>query len=188
VRLQSRLDRAERQLPAPPALTPRDRQLVRRRRAVAQRFTDLVRGATALMSELEAGRVSEALESYQNGAHAPLDRWLDDLHAGRCRMPALPPVAMKELLLAWLHPLVGQPMVCNQCGLEYPRLRRAGSPGASRVAHPLPPASASPYEVARLFDTCPACGAARYDTTWPSCTSGKDLPWKALDGWTGART
>jgi hypothetical protein len=57
MRLRSRVDRAERQLPAPPALTPRDRQLARRRRAVARRFTDLVRGATVLMSESEGRRV-----------------------------------------------------------------------------------------------------------------------------------
>jgi hypothetical protein len=185
MRLRSRVDRAERQLPAPPALTPRDRQLARRRRAVAQRFTELVCGATALMTESDGRRVNEALESFQNATRGPLDRWLDDLHAGRCRLPALTPVAMKELLLAWLHPLVGQPMVCNQCGLEYPRLRRPGSPVASRQLDPPPLDSAFPYQVARLFDVCPSCGASRYDTSWPTCTSGKDLPWKALDGWVG---
>jgi hypothetical protein len=185
MRLRSRVDRAERQLPAPPARTPRDRQLLRRRRAVAQRFTDLVRGATALMSESERARAHETLEAYQNGARGQLDRWLDDLHAGRCRLPTLTPVAMKALLLAWLHPLVGQPMVCNRCGLEYPRLRRPGSPGTPRAVDLPPPACASSHPVARLFDACPACGASRYDTSWPSCTSGKELPWKALDGWTG---
>jgi hypothetical protein len=185
--LRSRVDRVERQLRAPPALAPRDRQLVRRRRAVARRLSDLVRGATALMGESEGRRVNDALESYLSGTRAPLDRWLDDLHAGHCRLPALTPAVMKELLLAWLHRLVGQPMVCDQCGLEYPRLRRPGLPAAPRLVDPLPPASAFGYQVARLFDACPACGASRYDTTWPHCTAGKELPWQSLDGWTGVQ-
>jgi hypothetical protein len=138
------------------------------------------------MSESERQQFNEALDAYQNGTRGPLDRWLDDLHAGRCRLPKLSPAMMKELVLAWLHPLVGQPMVCNQCGLEYPRLRRPGSPGTAGVVDPLPPACTSSYQFPRLFDSCPTCGASRYDTSWPTCTSGKDLPWKALDGWTGA--
>jgi hypothetical protein len=95
-------------------------------------------------------------------------------------MPELTPETMKELLFAWLDPEVGQPMVCKQCGLEYPRLRRPESQAM--------PAPSFPYEIPRLFDACPACGASRYDTTWPDRVPHNDLARKALDGWLGAGT
>jgi hypothetical protein len=183
MKLRGRLDRVERQLPAPPEPTPRDRRLDRRWQAVAGRLIDLLQHAAELMNESEFRQAEDALTAYVNGTRGPLDRWLDDLRAGRSRLPELTPPAMKDLLSGWLHPQAGQPMVCNGCGLEYPRLRRPGAPNAARPANLLPAASTVPYQVARLFDACPGCGASRYDTTWPGRTASVDLPWKALDGW-----
>jgi hypothetical protein len=145
----------------------------------------LLTKAEPLLSEAERGRVLLALEADGDIKRGPFDHWLADLKEGRSRLPELPASAMKELLLAWLHPALGQPMVCNQCGLEYPRL--AGPRAiAVRQLPALPPASRAPYQVARLFDACPGCAASRYDTTWPDRVPYHDeLPWKALDGWMG---
>jgi hypothetical protein len=88
-------------------------------------------GAAALMCESDGRRVNEALELYQNGTRGPLNRWLDDLRAGRCRLPALSPFAMKDLLLAWLHPQVGQPMCATSAAWSFP-----GSGGRVRLSRP----------------------------------------------------
>jgi hypothetical protein len=176
--LRTRVGRLERRLPPPPEPAPRRRQ-DRRWRRVAGRFDDLLKAAWPLLDEAEQGRVADALWADCERERGPLDRWLEDLRAGRSRLPELDPPVMRDVLLAWLHPDVGQPMVCNGCGLEYPRLRRPG-PGS-----PAAPVSVAPYQVLRLFDACPVCGASRYDTSWPGRTPGKDLPWKALDGWVG---
>jgi hypothetical protein len=177
--LRTRVGRLERRLPPPPEPTPRQRRRDRRWLRVAGRFDELLRAAWPLLDEAGQKRVATALWADREREHGPQDRWLEDLRAGRSRLPELAPPVMREMLLAWLHPEVGQPMVCNGCGLEYPRLRRPG-PGA-----PVAPVSVAPYQVPRLFDACPSCGASRYDTSWPGRTPGKDLPWKALDGWAG---
>jgi hypothetical protein len=77
--------------------------------------------------------------------------------------------------------------VCNVCGVEYPHLKRP-PPGTWRalpgkVAFKDPPPW---YDLPRAFDACPGCGASTYDRTWSHLTEDKNLPWKALDGWTGA--
>ena len=186
MKLRARVDRLDRQLPAAPPPTRKDRRQQRRWHAVAERFSDLLNKAEPLLSELEREQVRGALGA-DGDSRGPFDRWLEDLKEGRSRIPHLQASTMKELLLAWLHPAAGQPMVCNQCGLEYPRL--AGPRGiAVRHLPALPPQSTAPYQVARLFDACPACGASRYDTTWPDRVPHSDLPWKKLDGWLGAGT
>jgi hypothetical protein len=185
MKLRARVDRLDRQVPAPPPPTHKDRRRQRRWHAVAKRFSDLLNKAEPLLGETERERVLRALEANGDTTRGPLGRWLEDLNEGRSRLPELPASTMKELLLAWLHPAVGQPMVCNQCGLEYPRL--AGPRGiAIRHLPALPPQSTAPYQVARLFDACPFCGGSRYDTTWPDRVPYMDLAWKALDDWVGA--
>jgi hypothetical protein len=183
MKLRARVDRLDRQLPARPPPTRKERRQQRRWHAVATRFCDLLNRAEPLLSETEREQVRAALQA-DGDSRGPLDRWLQDLREGRSRLPEMQARAMKALLLAWLHPAVGQPMVCNQCGLEYPRL--AGPRGiAVRHLPGLPPQSTAPYQVARLFDACPSCGASRYDTTWPDRVPHHELGWKALDGWVG---
>jgi hypothetical protein len=141
-----------------------------------KRFCDLLNKTQPLLSETERERVFGALET-DGDSRGPFDHWLEDLKQGRSRLPDMQASAMKALLFAWLHQAVGQPMVCNQCGLEYPRL--AGPRGIA-VRHLLPPQSTAPYQVARLFDACPSCRASRYYTTWPDRVPHHDLAWKTL--------
>jgi hypothetical protein len=170
MKLKSRLERLEQRLPPPPL---EDREDQQRWRPISRRFGKLLESAWSLMSADERQHFEQAVEAVPDVTRGPLGRWLLDLRDGRCRLPELSPPAMKDLLLGWLHPEAGQPMVCNGCGLEYPRRKR-------------PPHAGIP--VAGFFDACPGCGASRYDTSWPDRTPSLDLPWKALDGRTGRRT
>ncbi len=178
MRLRARVDRLEQRLPPPPLppRDPRERRRERRWHAVVDRFGALLGAAEPLLGESDRQQVAEALRAYRERGRGPLDRWLHDLEAGRCRLPVMAPEAMRDLLRAWLDPDVGQPMVCNRCGLEYPRRRRPPCGQPSILATTRPP----------LFAACPACGASRYDTAWPARTLLLDLPLQALDGWVGA--
>jgi hypothetical protein len=102
-----------------------------------------------------------------------------------CRLPELTPVAMKDLLLAWLAPEADGGMVCRQCGLECPKHK---SPPLSeykllpgKTPFEVPPPW---YDLPFLFAVCPGCGASRHEVDWPFQTA-YDLPWKQLDGFVG---
>jgi hypothetical protein len=176
MRLRTRIDRLAQHFPALEPWSPEGRA-DRRWQKVVTRFLNQLERALALMNESEQRKIQDALESRSAGRHGALHRWLDDLAAGRCRMPVMSPETMKAVILSWFHLEVGQPMVCNQCGLEYPRLKR-------RPAWMQPDGKAS-CPIPRVFDACPNCGASRYDTSWPSRTPHLDLPWKKLDAWIG---
>jgi hypothetical protein len=86
-----------------------------------RRLGRLLDRAWPLLTEAEQGQVSEALERLSEVEGGPYAIWLRDLRNGRCRLPDLPAAVMKELLLAWLSPEAEGGMVCQGCGLEYPR-------------------------------------------------------------------
>jgi hypothetical protein len=179
--IRARVVRLERQLPPLVPRSPEDARSQRRWRKVARRFQDHLEQALLLMNEEEQQQVQDALDARWEGKSGALNRWLDDLSEGRCRLPVLSPQTMKELMLSWFHPEVGQPMVCNVCGLEYPRLKRPRHAAAPSQQ----PGVSMPLEMPRLFDECPSCGASRYDTGWPYQSPDIQLPWKQLDGWAG---
>jgi hypothetical protein len=61
MRLRARVDRLDRQLPAPPLPTRKDRRQQRRWRAVDTRFRDLLDKTEPLLSDVERERVFGAL-------------------------------------------------------------------------------------------------------------------------------
>ena len=77
-------------------------------------------------------------------------------------------------------------MVCNQCGLEYPRLKAPPMetwkllPGKTPFKDPPPW-----YDLPCIFKSCPNCNASPYDATYPHQTRDNTLPWMKLDGWVG---
>jgi hypothetical protein len=189
MRLRNRVERLELRLPAPKSPTPEQLQERRLWRRVARRFKSLLNQAESLLNEAEHAAVAAALELFLSEGTGPLRGWLHDLRHGLCRLPELTPEAMRSLLLAFLNPGRGDSRVCNLCGLESPRPGRGllsnwvfgtdirGLAGlASRFSWP------------PGFDGCPHCppgSPADFDS--PYQAGGTDKPWKALDGWVGAR-
>ena len=184
MKLHTRLDRLEQRLPPPPD----DREEQRRWNRIASRFMRQTDRALALATETEQKQVAEALNDFVTQNRGPLARWLGDLREGRCRLPELSPEVMKAALLAWFHPDIDYSKVCNHCGLEYPDLK-APPMNEWRVLPGKVPQEGPPpwYDLPRVFDVCPGCGASTYDITWSHLTEGRDLPWKSLDCWLGAR-
>ncbi len=186
MRLRTRVHRLERLLPGPPPPTPEALREQRRWTEVVRRFVGGLERALPLLAESEQRAVQQALEDHAEGRGGALTRWLRDLRAGRCRLPGLAPEAMKALLLGWFHPDADSGMVCNQCGLEYPH-RKSPPLGTWRLLPGKVPFRGPPpwYDLPRLFDACPGCGASTDAMTWSHLTGDADLPWKALDGWVG---
>jgi hypothetical protein len=139
------------------------------------------------LTEAERAAIDAVLQKC-DGRGEPLDSWLRDLQDGRSRLPELTPPVMKAVVLSWFHPdLDTFSSVCNQCGLQYPRLQ-APPPNTwkvlpGKVPHVDPPPW---YDLPEIFKTCPHCGASTRDATYSHLTQDMDLPWKALDGWMGA--
>jgi rubredoxin len=185
MKMKRRVERLERAMPPPP---PDETLQQKRWQKVLARFLRLLKQAATLLSPDEEQRVAQALVDTgdSDGRRSPYAGWLWGLQHGRCRLPNLQPTVMKELLLAWLLPEADGGMVCNRCGLEYPR-------------HKTPPLSAwrllpgkkwgeGPppwYDLPELFQACPNCGASRYDMDWPHLVEGHDHAWKELDGYVG---
>jgi hypothetical protein len=140
------------------------------------------------MSEVEQHQVVEALKASSEKCDGPLRRWVLNLQEGRCRLPELTPPVMKAVLFSWFRPGIDFEMTCNQCGLAYPHL----DPGPTsswrilpgRIPHQSPPPW---YDLPRVFDACPNCGASTDDITWSHLADEMDLPWKKLDGWMGQK-
>jgi hypothetical protein len=142
-----------------------------------------------LLNEAEQDQVVDALSAYNDGRSSPLGRWLRDLRQGLSRLPELPSETMKRVVLSWFQPDVDGAPVCNRCGLEYPDLKSPPTSTWKLLPGKVPFQGPPPwYDLPRLFDACPCCGASAYDTTWSHLTEGKDLAWKKLDGWLGAVT
>ena len=161
MKLKCRVDRLERALPAP---SSEEGQRQRRWAKVVDRFFRLATQATALLSPEEERVVEQGFAALVegDGFGGPLGEWLRDLRDGWCRLPKMPPAAMKDLLLAWLSPGVDGGGVCKSCGLEYPK-----------------------KNFDPLFPTCPGCGAATRDWDWPNLVKDYDRAWKELDGYAG---
>jgi hypothetical protein len=83
-----------------------------------------------------------------------------DLEDGSCRLPKLPPAAMKELLLVWLSPGGNGGVTCKACGLEYPH-----------------------QNYRPLLAACPGCASREWD--WAHLVRDYDRAWKGLDGYAG---
>lgn len=108
-----------------------------------------------------------------------------DLCCGCCRLPLLPPAAMKGLLLAWLSPQADGGLVCRRCGLEY--LRQRVLPGESLLPPGQEPGNRLPREdyLPVSFASCHGCGAPGYDADWPLVAGQAQRTWKHLDGYAG---
>jgi hypothetical protein len=160
VRLKRRLERLEEAVPP-----PSPDEVLRRRRwvEVVERFLGLAEQAGALLSPDERLRVEQALAALveSGGFGGPYAAWLRDLEDGWSRLPALPPRAMKELLLAWLQPGIHGGVSCRECGAEWPH---------DNNYHP-------------VLAACPGCGSPKWD--WSHLVRGFDRAWKGLDGYAG---
>src|SRR2546423_974207 len=91
--------------------------------AVVDRLCDLLDAAFPLLTEADAEAIEPAIAALEEGRTGPYANWFRHLADGWCRLPMMPPSAVRELLLAWLSPDADGGMVCRRCGLEYPRHR-----------------------------------------------------------------
>jgi hypothetical protein len=189
MRVRSKLERLERQLPPPPPPSPEERRRQRRWRKISRRFLVLVGQADAVMTEGERAAFETILDKCGDEGDQPLDSWLQDLMAGRSRLPELAAPVMKAVVLSWFQPdLDTFSYVCNQCGLQYPRLK-APPPHTWKVLPGKVPNVDPPpwYDLPELFKACPHCAASSRDVTYSHLTDDMDLPWKKLDGWMGQK-
>jgi rubredoxin len=187
--VRTRVVRLERHFPPPAPPSPEELERERCWRRIVRRFQRLLRQADALLTEAERAAIDAVLQKCDNESGEPFDDWLRDLLFGRSRLPELTAPVMKALVLSWFHPdLDTFSSVCNQCGLQYPRLQTPPPhtwkvlPG--KIPHVDPPPW---YDLPEIFKTCPHCGASTRDVTYSHLTEGMDLPWKALDGWMRTR-
>jgi hypothetical protein len=159
MKLKRRLERLEEAVPPPsPDEVLRHRQWVQ----VVERFLGLAEQATPLLNPDDQLRVERALAALveSGGFGGPYAGWLRDLENGWCRLPELPPAAMKELLLAWVAPGVHGGVTCRECGVGWPH----------QNYHP-------------TLAACPGCGSPKWD--WSHLVKGSDRAWKGLDGYAG---
>src|SRR5262249_7332955 len=98
-------------------------------------------------------------------------------------LPELTPEVGKELLLAWLSPEVDGGIVCRQCGLEYPKHRHPPM-NEWRVLPGKVPLQGPPpwYDLPEVFQTCPNCGASRFEIDWRHRVRQFDGRWMKMDG------
>jgi hypothetical protein len=185
--IRRRLTALERR--CPPLEPPRADPACRRQwEAVLGRWEHLLRQAWALLSEAEQGRVTGALAQLTEDFGGPYGGWLRGLRDGWSRLPELPAVTMRNLMLAWLSPEADGGMVCRACGLESPRHKSPPLsewkllPGRAPLVGPPPW-----YDLPELFAACPGCGGSRYEADWPGQAGADPRPWKDLDGHVGAR-
>jgi hypothetical protein len=183
-RIQHRIARLERLAPPlPPA------EDLRRKRfgKVLNRWMRLCRAAGPLLTPEEDQCVGQALERLANELEGPFAVWMCDLRDGRCRLPELTPAAMRSLLVAWLSPEVDGGMVCNGCGLEYPR-HKAPPMGQWKLLPGKKPQEGPPpwYDLPEFFPLCPHCSASRFDVDWPHLVDQHTHAWRELDGYVGA--
>jgi hypothetical protein len=102
--MHRRLTRLEQVLPAP---DPEEALRQKRWRKVLARFVRQLEQAAALLSPEEEQAVAKAMANLLHDDGSDDDRlgnayacWLQDLQNGWCRLPKLPPAAMKELVVA----------------------------------------------------------------------------------------
>ena len=176
--LRNRVVRLERVLPPP---TPEEVRKEQRWLRILRRLDRLLKEAKPLLSPSEQEAINRALDGCMAWDSSPMDKWLTDLVNGRCRLPLLPPPVTREFMLNWLRPDIDHLMVCNRCGLESPRLRSHPPQQYTAVADTSQLTELGPFE------HCLGCGAPADDALRPYLTHNKDLPWKALDGWMGAK-
>jgi hypothetical protein len=185
MRLQRRVARLEKRWSANPHVPPEDGSREERWESVIKRLDRLVRQADELMTDAEWEQVHHAIQQLVDGLGGPYADWLEHLREGMCRLPELPPTAMKDVLLAWLAPEANGGMVCRQCGLEYPQHKNPPFSEYKLLPGKRPFEGPPPwYDLPYLFEACPGCGASRHEVDWWFQTF-YDLPWKRLDGFVG---
>ena len=158
--------------------------MLKRLELVGNRLSNQLVDALALMNDGEKGPVQAAWHQWTAGQGGPYELWFTDVFGGHCRLPKLPALIVKTLLLTWLSPEVDRLArpVCIHCGLEYPQ-------------HCLPPMSewkllpgktpwegpAPWYDLPEFFPSCPGCGASRGDIDWARFSRETHRPWMAMD-------
>jgi len=158
---------------------------------VADRWISLAAKASDLMSPEEDQRVSEAILRSDDG---PYRGWISDLASGRCRLPQLSAETMKQLMLAWLSPLVDAYMnaaICASCGLEYPKCKLPPVSDWKLLPGKQPGVGEPPwYDLPEFFTSCPHCGSILQGQgmDWPHLIDMKSYPWMQLDGYVGKQT
>jgi hypothetical protein len=183
MRLQRRVERLERLAPPP---RPNEGERLRRLDAVLARWGRLCEAAAVLLTPAEQEQAQEAIGRLGDDFDGPFGVWLRDLCDGCSRLPKLSPEVMRDLLRAWLSPQADGGMVCNGCGLEYPR-HKAPPMGEWKLLPGRRPREGPPpwYDLPEFFQACPHCGGSRYDSDWPHLAGGRDHPWQELDGYAG---
>jgi hypothetical protein len=147
------------------------------------RLMELIRKSIPLMTEDQQEQVVGASEQVGDLFEGPFGTWRLHLSRGWCRLPELTPEVGKELLLAWLSPEVDGGMVCRQCGLEYPKHRHPPISDWRVLPGKIPLQGPPPwYDLPEFFQTCPNCGASRFEMDWPHLMRDKYYLWMELDG------
>ena len=186
MRLTRRLEVLERLHPPPPPSRLEDDARLRRKQQVVKRWMRLVKAAVPLVPDKQVDGVRAAFGDLRERVGGPYGTWLRDLFAGNCRLPDLAPVATKDLLLAWLSPEVEGGMVCQECGLEYPRHKSPPLSQWKLIPGRLPFEGTPPwYDLPEFFRTCPHCGTRSFEADWPHLVPKYDRPWQRLDGYVG---
>jgi hypothetical protein len=187
--VRTRVVRLERHFPPPAPPSPEELQRQRRWRKISRRYLRLVGQADAVMTEDERAAIEAILDKCGDEGGQPMDNWLRDLMDGRSRLPELTAPVMKALVMGWFHPEVDTfSYVCNQCGLQYPRLKAPPQHTWKVLPGKVPNVDPPPwYDLPELFNACPHCGASTSDVTYSHLTDDVDLPWKKLDGWIGQK-
>jgi rubredoxin len=187
--LRTRVVLLERILPPPRPPTREEVQRERYWKKIERRLIFLVQEAEKLLTEAESEQISAVENDCKDDRNTPFDGWLRDLQWGRSRLPEITGAVMKALVSGWFHSdLDSFSSVCNQCGLQYPRLKTPPPHTWKVLPGKIPRVDPPPwYDLPEIFKVCPHCGASARDVTYSHLTEDMDLPWKALDGWMRTR-
>lgn len=183
--LKRRVIRLEQRLP--PLPPKEDHQRQQQWHEVLRRWEALYEAALPLLADDDRERVHQVVAQLAEEFTGSYAEWLRHLDNGWCRLPELPPAVMKELLVTWCSPAVDGSMVCNRCGLEYPRHKSLPLSEWKLLPGKRPQEEPPPwYELPEFFPACPCCGNSRFDISWPQRPVESSHPWQALDGYVQA--
>lgn len=185
--LKTRVANLEKLRPPPPPPDPEEQLRLKRFKRIYNQFVRLAGEAETLMTGEEIQQLKEEMEKTRSSVFA----WLDDLLAGRCRLPPdLSAELMKDLLLAYASPHCDYQLryVCLRCGMEYPHAEKP-LPGGNKLLPGRIPYEGPPPWFAKpdFFIDCPCCGDSGRvrEVTWAHRVAENGYPWMEMEGCVG---